>query len=275
MYLVTVLLVASSFDWTLAYTFGSCAQARMCCDGKDASCVVESKPHQLSNLDPRSRSVPCYCDHGCLDVGDCCPDFKEYCGVMDCKVGNWSNWSSCDVSCGTGSSVRSREIIHPESNGGQECPALEEKKTCRATKCSKRHRDRISALKESAMLLPGKYLKKMARNTYDVRSNLKSYKKPKTSQSYCVVFQVDKAMRSCLSDKDTRDLVRGNTICVQCNSKATKSQLGGRCTGHGTEGKRTRFKNVMTPKCHGRWTRLELVEGEECPCKGGPDFVFV
>ena len=23
---------------------------------------------------------PCYCDHGCMDVGDCCPDFKDYCG---------------------------------------------------------------------------------------------------------------------------------------------------------------------------------------------------
>ncbi len=23
---------------------------------------------------------PCYCDHGCLEVGDCCPDFKDYCG---------------------------------------------------------------------------------------------------------------------------------------------------------------------------------------------------
>ncbi len=23
---------------------------------------------------------PCYCDSGCLEVGDCCPDYKDYCG---------------------------------------------------------------------------------------------------------------------------------------------------------------------------------------------------
>ena len=111
---------------------------------------------------------------------------------------------------------------------------------------------------------------------------LKSLKVPVVPQtthlfhcSYCVVFHVDKAMKSCLKDKDTKELTRGNTVCVQCNSKATRSHLGSRCIGHGAEGKRTRFKNVLTPRCHGKWTRLELIEGEECPCKGGPDFIFV
>jgi len=59
-----------------------------------------------------------------------------------------------------------------------------------------------------------------------------------------------------------------------CNSKAQRTHLGGRCGGHGAEGKRTRFKNILSPRCHGKWTRMEIVEGE-CPCKGGPNFVFV
>ena len=67
--------------------------------------------------------------------------------VMDCKVGEWSDWSSCDVTCGTGTSTRQRQIVHPESNGGAQCPTLEERKPCKATKCSKRYRDKVSALK--------------------------------------------------------------------------------------------------------------------------------
>ena len=58
------------------------------------------------------------------------------------------------------------------------------------------------------MLLPGKY----ARNSfskYDVRSNLKTYRH-KENKEYCVIFQVDKAMRSCVKSKDTMALFRGN-----------------------------------------------------------------
>ena len=68
-------------------------------------------------------------------------------------------------------------------------------------------------------------------------------------------------------------LFTGNTVCVQCNDKAQRDHLGGRCQGHGTDSKRTRFKNILTPKCHGKWTRLEITD--DCPCKDGPDFVFV
>ena len=67
--------------------------------------------------------------------------------VMDCEVSDWSDWSECDVSCGIGTSVRSRSILRPESNGGAECPVLEEKKTCKASRCSKRRLDQISALR--------------------------------------------------------------------------------------------------------------------------------
>lgn len=38
-------------------------------------------------LDPTDTNIilnfsgeSCYCDHGCLDMGDCCPDYKDYCG---------------------------------------------------------------------------------------------------------------------------------------------------------------------------------------------------
>ena len=68
-------------------------------------------------------------------------------------------------------------------------------------------------------------------------------------------------------------LFSGNTVCVQCDDKAQRGHLGGRCQGHGAEGKRTRFKNILTPRCHGKWTRMEITT--DCPCKNGPDFIFV
>ena len=57
---------------------GSCRAMRKCCDGKDADCVVQKTP--INAIMEDLSDEPCYCDHGCLDVGDCCPDFKDYCG---------------------------------------------------------------------------------------------------------------------------------------------------------------------------------------------------
>ena len=67
--------------------------------------------------------------------------------VIDCQVGDWSDWSKCDVACGIGTSTRTREVLRPESNGGRQCPELEENRSCRATKCSTRTLDKVSALK--------------------------------------------------------------------------------------------------------------------------------
>ena len=71
--LVVILLLVSSINGEK----GSCRAARKCCDGKDSDCAVQEAP--LNSL-MEKYVEPCYCDHGCLDVGDCCPDFKDYCG---------------------------------------------------------------------------------------------------------------------------------------------------------------------------------------------------
>lgn len=57
---------------------GSCKKSGMCCPGRDSSCVVQqAKPNEIiEDLD----DIPCYCDHACLNIGDCCTDFKAACG---------------------------------------------------------------------------------------------------------------------------------------------------------------------------------------------------
>lgn len=55
-----------------------CRDANLCCPGRDSSCVVQ-KVHSNAILDDLPDK-PCYCDHACLKLGDCCPDFRETCG---------------------------------------------------------------------------------------------------------------------------------------------------------------------------------------------------
>ncbi|CAG9126460.1 unnamed protein product [Plutella xylostella] len=55
-----------------------CRDANLCCPGRDSSCVVQ-KAHQNAIIEDLTDK-PCYCDHACLKLGDCCPDFKATCG---------------------------------------------------------------------------------------------------------------------------------------------------------------------------------------------------
>lgn len=57
---------------------GSCREAALCCNGRDSSCVVQKAP--LNAIIEDLNDKPCYCDHACLRLGDCCDDFKAHCG---------------------------------------------------------------------------------------------------------------------------------------------------------------------------------------------------
>lgn len=59
---------------------GSCKKSGLCCPGRDSSCVVQiAKPNAIiEDLD----DIPCFCDYACLNIGDCCSDFKSACGGM-------------------------------------------------------------------------------------------------------------------------------------------------------------------------------------------------
>lgn len=63
---------------TSAVGLGSCREAGLCCSGRDASCVVQKTP--LNAIIEDLRDQPCYCDHACLKLNDCCPDYRQTCG---------------------------------------------------------------------------------------------------------------------------------------------------------------------------------------------------
>jgi len=296
---ITLALVTILSSSSIA-SHGSCRAAKKCCDGKDTDCEVKLDPSE-TNIILNFSGESCYCDHGCLDMGDCCHDFKDYCGVYDCEVSEWAEWAQCTAgpvpgACGRGTQERRRLVTRPESNGGVSCPDLHQTRVChvpcpepsaireksatdvdKPRRLSGRKHKESSALRETAMILPGKFSQISNEveeaDSYDVRQNLKTWHREENTDEYCVVFRVEKAMKACKLNEDTQSLVRGEDICVSCESKSTRPHLGDRCSGHGVESRMTRFKNVITPGCHGKWIKTGVYD--KCPCPSGPNFIFV
>ena len=53
-----------------------CSTRDLCCKHRDSGCVVQ---HVFANKSIDTRNLPCYCDHACLRLQDCCQDYREYC----------------------------------------------------------------------------------------------------------------------------------------------------------------------------------------------------
>lgn len=76
-YSIFIFFGATAF-WSLPVAYGgSCSEAKLCCPGRDSSCVVQKTP--INSISEDVNEKPCYCDHACLKLGDCCPDFKKAC----------------------------------------------------------------------------------------------------------------------------------------------------------------------------------------------------
>lgn len=50
---------------------------------------------------------------------------------VDCVLSNWTDWSSCSVTCGMGKAERFRNVLVESKNGGLPCPA----KTVKRRRC--------------------------------------------------------------------------------------------------------------------------------------------
>lgn len=75
---VISLLLLQSIAFVIGVNGGSCSESTLCCNGRDSSCVVQKAP--INAIIEDLSDKPCYCDHACLKLGDCCSDFKQYCG---------------------------------------------------------------------------------------------------------------------------------------------------------------------------------------------------
>ncbi|NCY26387.1 MAG: hypothetical protein EBX37_16625, partial [Alphaproteobacteria bacterium] len=74
--------------------------------------------------------------------GKACPNLQEEeeCNTEDCPVNclvdsKWSPWSKCSKTCGGGKKTRTRKIIRPAQNGGEECDNVIEYANCNVHKC--------------------------------------------------------------------------------------------------------------------------------------------
>ncbi|XP_055628603.1 somatomedin-B and thrombospondin type-1 domain-containing protein [Toxorhynchites rutilus septentrionalis] len=293
-----LLLVVSMF---VAGAYGgSCREASLCCNGRDSSCVVQKAP--LNAIIEDLNDKPCYCDHACLRLGDCCEDFKAHCGVIDCVVSEWAPWSECDTACGTGMMSRNRIIEQKPQNGGKHCPSLVQKRGCQGTKCHNHHDRKV--LRETALLLPADLSKSRHENdTSDIRRNLRlRYKnafKHNRGNEYCIEFEVIKATKACHKDKTYNALAEGDHVIVRCDLEALHEEKSStvdseisnnsiqdedyehqekkpkfRCRGEGLTGRSTRFTSLALSSCRGKWMRVATKQVKKCsPAEA--QFIFV
>lgn len=284
---------------------GSCREASLCCNGRDSSCVVQKAP--LNAIIEDLSDKPCYCDHACLRLGDCCDDFKAHCGVIDCIVSEWGPWSECDTACGTGMMSRTRIIEHKPQNGGKHCPSLVQKRGCQGLKCHNHHDRKV--LRETALLLPANLSKSRHENdTSDIRRNLRlRYKnafKHNRGNEYCIEYEVIKATKACHRDKTYAALAEGDRVIVRCELEAlhedkTAAASDGpeisnnsiqddeeeeaeqrdrkpkfRCRGEGITGRSTRFTSLALPSCRGKWMRVTTKQLKKCS-SAEAQYIFV
>ncbi|THD27283.1 Somatomedin-B and thrombospondin type-1 domain-containing protein [Fasciola hepatica] len=201
----------------------------MCCPGRQSACSSSTfGDHPYSKLmDKQTLTVThkrCFCDEHCVRTNDCCSDYHEVCQkrdhlIVDCKVSEWGPWAECDHQCGLGKRVRRRRVIQSPSNGGRECPVLEETMPCQGTRCSSRRVGRSGAMvipymhqtrDEVAQLLPvrGDLMQTFRQHDmrWDVRRKLylgRLIQQNRTEQPepepYCATYQITHANLACQS----------------------------------------------------------------------------
>merc|ERR1719305_881471 len=56
---------------------------------------------------------------------------------QDCRVTSWSSFTACSAKCGAGRQHRSRSVLRNATNGGADCPDLDETEECQIKPCQK------------------------------------------------------------------------------------------------------------------------------------------
>lgn len=285
-----------------ATTETGCIGAGLCCPGRNLTCsAIGQRP---DDKDPMST---CYCDEACLAIGDCCLDYRATCRAVNCLVAaEWSDWSECDARCGYGVQIRTKRIVVHPANGGRPCGETIERRLCEGTNCKlPRSSEGAEQLKETAAVVPASFGGWRSDALYspfeDIRQNLFMHfkyaelKQQASKPSYCAKFKITETRTACQRSSYGKKnvsssppggankmmswptkLVRGSTVCVECQQFAMQSSVGRRCAGHGVFQRETAWKAVTIPRCHGKWIMTTRHE-EPCQCDPATDtsFVFV
>ncbi|CAL1596890.1 unnamed protein product [Knipowitschia caucasica] len=255
--LVYLLLMLCSLG---GFAFGGCAGH--CCRGRDMNCLT---------TDWRMDRVygTCYCDESCGKTRDCCFDYFTECPAQDCAVSDWSFWSGCAKPCQPSMRVRVRHTERQPSNGGEACPALEQKAGCRE------YRDHTGktcgAHSGPAFITSMEFAK--GRPKHD------SYGNP-LQPGFCVEFLLESRSPHCSLQSRPhthwmRYITEGFRVCVACEPPAM-SNHSARChgDGHGTHKEAVlHWQALGSPQCSGTWRRVQRTK--HCHCPPQHSFVFI
>jgi hypothetical protein len=234
----------------------------------------------------KAKSKSCFCDSACLDLGDCCEDYKNFCKPVDCIVApKWGDWGACDARCGPGVKQRTRKVTRAPLNGGKPCEPTVEKIPCEGGNCKvARAPEGFEQLGETGKIIPASYGTWRKSKVYDpfsdIRRNLFDHYRAKqiaTRPSYCTKFELTEVQSPCnvTSEKWPVVLTNGSSICVECQTLAMHRELGGRCIGQGVLLRETRWNAVLRAGCHGKWVMQSRQENCRCDADSSASFILL
>ncbi|XP_058829893.1 uncharacterized protein LOC131689098 isoform X2 [Topomyia yanbarensis] len=257
-----MLLQLIAFFVTGAYG-GSCRDAALCCNGRDSACVVQKVPPNAITSDFNVK--PCYCDHACLKLGDCCGDFKAYCGETAKLLPVATLPLLNRVEIGSAISPRvERELLNSHSTFNHNrvdgyCIAFEIMKVSKHCQEVPDYRtltegDRVVVRCASSL---------STTNVTPIDDEL--YNSSISSEHDNDDGDGDDDNYNQSTEYDTST---SNTI------RAVQQPVSHRCLGEGLTGRNTRFTALTMPLCHGKWLRLTVGLPKKCK-PSESQFVFV
>jgi len=225
----SVILIFCCLCLKIASPTNLCSTAGLCCKHRDSECVAQKV---FPNHTVDTSQLPCYCDHACVKLDDCCPDYKHFCAVHDCKVSEWGPWSQCSVRCGSGGfTERHRVILHQASNGGVSCPHLVQAKPCSGRACDEEEPEEkwteglsstFSGSEEPATTSSVSSSGNNDNNFEDKQNIFHTLvtSPPEKHQTSCIEMVIIRATKGC-QHHDSR-LHIGTRICVNCPHNSLK-----------------------------------------------------